>query len=121
MSEYTPTTGEIREFIEAADRVCSSYAPGSAAEAFDRWLAAHDAVVRGIALAECAAKHGEWEAEQGAAPDVAALREARAETWDEAIETVFAWWSAPEGERPALIVNPYGVGMPVEQEDDGGH
>ena len=52
-----------------------------------------------------------WEAEH---PDVAALREARAETWDEAVAAVFAWWSAPEGERPALIVNPYGVGVPVD-------
>lgn len=51
-------------------------------------------------------------------PDVTALRAARAETWDEAIATVFAWWITPEGERPASIVNPYGVGMPVEQEGE---
>ena len=36
------------------------------------------------------------------------IREARAETWDEAIATVFAWWNAAPEERPAVIVNPYG-------------
>ena len=51
MSEpYTPTTGEIREFIEAADRVASSYARGSAVEAFDRWLAERDRQVQAEAL-----------------------------------------------------------------------
>lgn len=43
MTEYTPTTEEIREFIEAADRVIAGRVAGSAAEAFDRWLSAHDA------------------------------------------------------------------------------
>lgn len=39
MSEYTPTTGEIRYRIE---RDWEPYGDGS----FDRWLAAHDAEVR---------------------------------------------------------------------------
>jgi len=39
------------------------------------------------------------------------LREARAETWDEAVAAVFAWWNTPEGQRPLAIVNPYGVGL----------
>lgn len=51
-------------------------------------------------------------------PDITALRAARAETWDEAIAAVFAWWAAPEDERPGLIVNPYGVGLPLEQGDE---
>ncbi|HWU30211.1 MAG TPA: hypothetical protein VN041_14100 [Microbacterium sp.] len=64
-------------------------------------------------ILERALSRAEWEAEQGAT--VQDLRAARAETWDEAIATVFAWWSAPEGERPATIVNPYGVGLPVDE------
>lgn len=43
--------------------------------------------------------------------DAEALREARAETWDEAIAAVHAWWSMPPEKRPAVIVNPYGVGL----------
>ena len=48
MSEYTPTTEEVREYIRAADRVTAHMFAGSAdsVEAFDRWLAAHDADVR---------------------------------------------------------------------------
>jgi len=49
---------------------------------------------------------------------ISALREARAETWDEAISAVFAWWSAPPEQRPAGIVNPYGIGLPVESEGE---
>ena len=51
------------------------------------------------------------------AGEISALREARAETWDEAISAVFAWWSAPPEQRPAGIVNPYGDGLPVESEE----
>lgn len=43
--------------------------------------------------------------------DAEALREARAETWDEAIAAVHAWWSLPPERRPAVIINPYGVGL----------
>lgn len=50
------------------------------------------------------------------AGEISTLREARAETWDEAISAVFAWWSAPPERRPAGIVNPYGAGLPVESE-----
>lgn len=41
MSEYTPTTEEVREYIRAADRVTGHmFAPGAdSVEAFDRWLA----------------------------------------------------------------------------------
>lgn len=46
------------------------------------------------------------------------LRAARAETWDEAIAAVFAWWSAPEDERPLAIVNPYGVGLGSSEPAD---
>ena len=52
------------------------------------------------------------------AGEISALREARAETWDEAISAVFAWWSAPPEQRPAGIVNPYGIGLPVESEGE---
>lgn len=53
--QYTPTTEEVREYIEAADRVTAHmFSPDApdAAAAFDRWLAAHDAQVRAEALAE---------------------------------------------------------------------
>ena len=71
------------------------------------------------ALAVFAKAHTPTGDERGAEyPDVAALREARAETWDEAVAAVFAWWSAPEGERPALIVNPYGVGAPINENGE---
>ncbi|QXE28929.1 MULTISPECIES: hypothetical protein [Microbacterium] len=53
MSDYTPTTEEVREFIEAADRVIAGMVAGSSAvEAFDRWQAAHDAEVRAGVVAE---------------------------------------------------------------------
>ena len=52
------------------------------------------------------------------AGEISALREARAETWDEAISAVFAWWSAPPEQRSAGIVNPYGIGLPVESEGE---
>ncbi len=52
------------------------------------------------------------------AGEISALREARAKTWDEAISAVFAWWSAPPEQRPAGIVNPYGIGLPVESEGE---
>ncbi len=48
MSGHTPTTEEIRGYITAADRVTAhmfSDASPDAVEAFDRWLAAHDAEV----------------------------------------------------------------------------
>lgn len=49
MSENAPTTEEVRDYIRAADRVTahmlSPDAP-DAVEAFDRWMAAHDAEVR---------------------------------------------------------------------------
>lgn len=56
---YTPTTEEIREYLEAADRVTAHmFSPDApdAAEAFERWLAAHDAQVR----AEALRKAGSW-------------------------------------------------------------
>ncbi|WP_136054338.1 hypothetical protein [Microbacterium sp. K24] len=49
MSEHTPTTDDVREYIRAADRVTAHmFAEGSpdAVEAFNRWLAAHDVEVR---------------------------------------------------------------------------
>ena len=52
------------------------------------------------------------------AGEISALMEARAETWDEAISAVFAWWSAPPEQRSAGIVNPYGIGLPVESEGE---
>ena len=112
--DYTPSDfepfsdAEMREIF--LDRDLEEWAKlnpqhrNASGEDWDRWLAAHDA-----------AKRAEWEAEH---PDVAALREARAETWDEAVAAVFAWWSAPEGERPALIVNPYGAGVPVNENGE---
>ena len=60
MSEYTPTTDEVRDYIRAADRVTAhmfSAASPDAVEAFDRWLAAHDAEVRAGVVAE----EPEWE------------------------------------------------------------
>jgi hypothetical protein len=45
------------------------------------------------------------------------LRAARAETWDEAVAAVFAWWSTPEEARPIAIVNPYGVGTKLTLHD----
>lgn len=50
-------------------------------------------------------------------PDIEALRAARAETWDEAIAAVFAWWAAAPEDRPAVVVNPYGVGLPGGGDD----
>ena len=47
MSDYTPTTEEVR----IKYRLSSGRQPGDFAE-FDRWLAAHDAEVRAAALAE---------------------------------------------------------------------
>ncbi|WP_303708433.1 MULTISPECIES: hypothetical protein [Microbacterium] len=59
MSVYTPTTEEVRDYIRAADRVTAHMFAGSAdsVEAFDRWLAAHDADVRAGVVAE----EPEWE------------------------------------------------------------
>lgn len=54
-------------------------------------------------------------AEPAVTDEMQALREARAETWDEAVAAIFAWWSAPESERPGLIVNPYGIGLSTEE------
>ncbi|WP_323986220.1 hypothetical protein [Microbacterium plantarum] len=59
--QYTPTTEEVREYLEAADRVTAHmFSPDApdAAEAFDRWLAAHDAQVRAEAIRTAA---GGWE------------------------------------------------------------
>ena len=36
------------------------------------------------------------------------VKAVRAETWDEAVAAVFAWWSTPEDER-GVVVNPYGM------------
>lgn len=92
MSDYTPTTEEIREYVEEGGEVRPWIAPDDEAEgrlaklrgeAFDRWLAAHDAAV---------------------------ARESAASAWDEAVAAIFAWWSTPEDERPLAIVNPYGDG-----------
>lgn len=55
--QYTPTTEDIREYVETADRVTAhmfSHDTPDAAKAFDRWLAAHDAQVRAEALREAA-------------------------------------------------------------------
>lgn len=59
MSDYTPTTEEVRDYIRAADRVTAHmFAAGAdSIEAFDRWLAAHDAEVRAGFVAE----EPEWE------------------------------------------------------------
>ena len=61
MSPYTPTTEEVRDYIRAADRVTAHTFSGSSdsVEAFDRWLAAHDAEVRAGVVAE----EPEWEDE----------------------------------------------------------
>lgn len=61
MSGYTPTTEEIRDYIRAADRV-TAHMFGDAVdsvEAFDRWLATHDAEARAIA------EEPEWEGVTG--------------------------------------------------------
>lgn len=57
--EYTPTTEEVRDYIRTADRVTAHmFAAGAdSVEAFDRWLAAHDAEVRAGVVAE----EPEWE------------------------------------------------------------
>lgn len=59
MTESTPTTEEVRDYIRAADRVTAHMFAGSAdsVEAFDRWLAVHDAEVRAGVVAE----ESEWE------------------------------------------------------------
>lgn len=70
MSDYTPTTEEVREFIEAADRVIAGMVSGSpAVEAFDRWLAAHDDEVRAGVVTE----EPEWEPEYASGPSPQAL------------------------------------------------
>lgn len=60
MSAHMPTTEEIRDYIRAADRVTahmfSADAP-DAVDAFDRWLATHDAEVHASAVVE----EPEWE------------------------------------------------------------
>lgn len=48
--EYIPTTEQVRDFIEAADRVLAS--PGNSVEAFDRWLARTLSEARAEALRE---------------------------------------------------------------------
>lgn len=53
MSEYAPTTGEVRRRYAYARS--AGHKNQSAVAEFDRWLAAHDAE-----------KRSEWEAEQGA-------------------------------------------------------
>lgn len=55
MSEYTPSTGEVRRRYAYA-RAAGSKNQSSVAE-FDRWLAAHDAEVRASVVAE----GPEWE------------------------------------------------------------
>lgn len=46
MSDYTPTTEEVRDWIAWSDQPRDRFGgPESAAEAFDRWIAAHDAEV----------------------------------------------------------------------------
>lgn len=50
MTEYTPTTEEVREYVEVGGQPRPWEAPddeadGRRAAAFDRWLAAHDAEV----------------------------------------------------------------------------
>lgn len=67
--QYTPTTEEIREYIEAADRATAHMvaldAPATVA-AFDRWLASHDAQVQVEALRDAADR---WHVENiGTAP-----------------------------------------------------
>ena len=37
----------------------------------------------------------------------AGVRAGRGDAWDEGVAAVFAWWQAPEDERPLGIVNPY--------------
>jgi hypothetical protein len=76
-NDYTPTAEQIREYIEAADRVVSSFAPGDAATAFERWLAAHDAE-----------KRAEWEAEYDD------QRDTIVKLSDQIEEARTAWWSA---------------------------
>lgn len=55
MSDYTPTTDDVR--AEYIDRNMFPVDRRMAREAFDRWLAAHDAVVRAMAFSED--RHGD--------------------------------------------------------------
>ncbi|MGX1932060.1 hypothetical protein [Microbacterium resistens] len=57
MSDYTPTTEEVR--ADYADRGGSLRSPIQRWAEFDRWLNAHDAEVRAAALAEQGTE--EWE------------------------------------------------------------
>lgn len=49
MSEYTPSTAQVRRSYDGQWDVSSPHGADAAAE-FDRWLAAHDAKVRAEAL-----------------------------------------------------------------------
>ena len=64
MSEYTPTTEEIREYVEVGDpKPWESPSPEvdererRRGEAFDRWLAAHDREVAAKALRDAAERY----------------------------------------------------------------
>lgn len=68
MSEYTPTTGNVRSVFAYAG---AGQSERRRREAFDRWLAAHDAEVAARTLREAADAHlseyGTWGgASQGA-------------------------------------------------------
>lgn len=114
--EWGETAEERQARILARDLAWMSYSEASARDGVPR--SERDHVVFNDGYAAGRADYVQPPSVVSEEPDVTALRAARAETWDEAIATVFAWWSTPEGERPAAIVNPYGVGMPAEQENE---
>lgn len=95
MSEYTPTTEEIREYVEtggeprpwvALDDAEKSREQARVA-AFDRWLAAHDAEVRAGVVAEEPASTDTFEdGYQAAIADVRWLADARDRYVDERVQ-----------------------------------
>lgn len=111
MSDYTPTTEEVREFIEAADRVIAGMVAGSSAvEAFDRWQAAHDAEVRAGVVAE----EPEWEYGWHTGSTVSLI--GRREQIDEWL--MVRGWKLGEGDWGSRIMQRTAAGpwVPVKQE-----
>ncbi|WP_424937542.1 MULTISPECIES: hypothetical protein [Bacteria] len=135
MSDYTPTTEDVR-------RSALEYWPPITGEEFDRWLAAHDAEVR--AALEAAEKRAEyWESEYRTAEDTkaelrAALAEQGTEEWEygaqhsqgtnphpsrKRAEEMVAWHASkdarkrPEARGKAGLVRrrPAGPWVPVDQ------
>ena len=101
MSEYTPTTEQIRATYAAGE---SEGTPEDYAE-FDRWLAAHDAEVRAGAVAE----EPEWGIANAKTPDkVWALSEEGARETAAAEPGQWIIYS-----RPKTVVHEW---VPVKQE-----